>query len=67
MPWPTGKSFAEAHNKKLHGEAATKAASQASAMIREGVPEGIAIATANKTGNRMQRKRLYSHPSSKKM
>ena len=67
MPWPTGKGFAEAHNKKLHGEAASKAAAQETAMVREGVPEGIAIATANKTGNRMQRKKLYSHESSKKM
>lgn len=54
MPWKTGKGFAARHNKKLKGAAATKAKDQANAMIREGVPEGIAIATANKTGNRMQ-------------
>jgi len=54
MPWPTGKSFAQSHNKKLHGEAAKTAAAQATAMVKKGVPEGIAIAKANKTGNRIQ-------------
>lgn len=60
MPWDA-KSFASRHNKKLKGAAAKKAAAQASAMVREGVPEGVAIATANKTGDRMMRKadRLY--------
>lgn len=57
MPWPTGKGFASKHNKKLHGEAAQKAADQATAMVREGVPEGVAIATANKTGDRMMKKK----------
>jgi uncharacterized protein YdaT len=52
MPW-TAKSFASRHNKKLKGEAASKAASMANAMIRSGTPEGIAIATANKHANRM--------------
>ena len=55
MPWPTGKSFASKHNKKLKGSAASAAAKQASAMVREGVPEGIAIATANKRGDKLQR------------
>lgn len=55
MPW-SAKTFSSRHNKKLHGEAANKAASQANAMIRAGVPEGEAIATANKTGNRLQSK-----------
>ena len=63
MPW-TGKSFAERHNKKLKGAAAEKAAAQATAMVKEGVPENIAIATANKTGNRMRRRKLYDHPRS---
>jgi uncharacterized protein YdaT len=54
MPWKSGKDFAARHNKKLKGAAATKAASQANAMLRSGVPEGIAIATASKTGNKMQ-------------
>jgi uncharacterized protein YdaT len=47
MPW-TGPEFAARHNKKLKGKAADKAAAQASAMIRSGVSEGVAIATANK-------------------
>jgi uncharacterized protein YdaT len=51
MPW-TGRSFAAAHNKKLAGAAAETAAAQASAMVRAGIPEGEAIATANKTGDR---------------
>lgn len=54
MPW-AGKSFARKHNHKLQGEAADKAAAQATAMVKAGVPEGEAIATANKTGNRIQR------------
>ena len=47
MPW-TGPQFAVKHNKKLKGETASRAAAQATAMIKSGVPEGIAIATANK-------------------
>lgn len=47
MPW-TGREFAARHNKKLSGAAATKAAAIATAMIKRGVPEGEAIATANK-------------------
>lgn len=57
MPWPTGKGFADSHNKKLKGAAAQKAADQATAMVRAGVPEGEAIATANKTGDRMMKKK----------
>lgn len=55
MPWPTGRSFASKHNHKLKGEAASVAAKQATAMVAKGVPEGIAIATANKTGDRKMR------------
>jgi hypothetical protein len=58
MPWPTGAGFAARHNKKLSGEAATKAAHVASAMVEKGVPEGIAIATGNKIGNRARAKHL---------
>jgi len=47
MPW-TAQSFRQKHNHKLHGAAASKAASMATAMVKAGVPEGIAIATANK-------------------
>lgn len=52
MPWD-GRQFASKHNKKLKGEAANKAAEQATAMVEKGVPEGTAIATANKTGDKM--------------
>ncbi len=48
MPWPTGSGFAKKHNHKLHGAAAQKAADMATAMVKAGVPEGEAIATANK-------------------
>jgi uncharacterized protein YdaT len=63
MPWASGAEFASRHNKRLKGPAADKAKDQAEAMMREGVPEGTAIATANKTGNRMMR---YDHPRSRK-
>lgn len=55
MPWDA-KSFTSKHNHKLKGAAASKAAAQASAMVKAGVPEGEAIATANKTGDREMRK-----------
>jgi uncharacterized protein YdaT len=51
MPW-TGAQFAAKHNHALHGAQADKAAAQATAMVRAGVPEGIAIATANKRAKR---------------
>jgi uncharacterized protein YdaT len=47
MPW-TGPEFAKKHNHKLKGKAADKAAKQATAILRSGVPEGEAIAIANK-------------------
>ena len=47
MPW-TGKEFATRHNHKLSGEGAAKAAAQANALLKSGVPEGEAIAIANK-------------------
>ena len=47
MPW-SGKEFASRHNHKLKGKSADKAASQANALLRSGVPEGEAIAIANK-------------------
>ena len=52
MPW-TPKEFSSRHNKKLKGEAAKTAAKMANAMIAHGVPEGTAIATANKHANKM--------------
>lgn len=63
MPW-TGKSFAEKHNHKLSGKAADAAARQATAMVNAGVPEGEAIATANKHANkadRLYRKKEVRH------
>jgi hypothetical protein len=61
MPWKTGAAFAAKHNKKLKGAAATTAKKQAEAMIARGVPVGEAIATANKTGDRIaaRRERWY--------
>lgn len=47
MPW-TGPEFRRKHNKRLTGPQAAKASRQANAMLRSGVDEGIAIATANK-------------------
>jgi len=44
------------HNHKLNGAAASKAASMANAMLRSGVPEGVAIATANKRAPTAARK-----------
>lgn len=63
MPWPTGTGFAKAHNKKLKGAAASKAAKVATKMVEKGVPEGEAIATANKIGDKEQsrRNRWYGH------
>jgi uncharacterized protein YdaT len=58
MPW-TGKQFAAKHNKGLAGQGAKKAASIASAIVRGGGDEGVAIATANKYAkkHKMLRKR----------
>lgn len=47
MPW-SGKSFRSKHNHGLSPKSAGKAARQANAMLRAGVPEGEAIAVANK-------------------
>lgn len=53
MPWRTGEAFANKHNKRLKGEAAQKAADQATALVNKGMPEGESIAIANKTGDRL--------------
>ena len=58
MPW-TGKEFAEKHDKKLKGKKAEKAAAQATAMVKAGVPEGEAIATANKHAKKKDYEKLY--------
>ena len=59
MPW-TGESFRSKHNKKLSDAAAKQAAAQATAMVKEGTPEGIAIATANKRANKSDADRAKS-------
>lgn len=56
MPW-TAEEYRRKHNKKLSTAQAGKAAKQAEAMIRHGVPEGEAIATANKHAG----KKVYPH------
>lgn len=59
MPW-TAKQFKAKHNHKLSTAAAGHAAKQAEAMMKAGVPEGEAIATANKraaAGKRKARKK----------
>lgn len=58
MPW-TPKQYRSRHNKKLSVPEAKKAAAQASAMINSGVPEGEAIATANKHANKTRAQRWY--------
>lgn len=52
MPW-TPSEFRKKHNAKLSDAQASKAAEMANAMLRSGVPEGIAIATANKHAENM--------------
>ncbi len=47
MPW-SAETFKSRHNHGLNKKQAGKAASIANAMLRRGVPEGEAIATANK-------------------
>jgi uncharacterized protein YdaT len=58
MPW-TGKTFKAKHNKKLSAGEAKKAAAQATAMVKAGVPEGEAIATANKRANQSRSEKWY--------
>jgi uncharacterized protein YdaT len=47
LPWDW-KAFKSKHNHHLSKRQATKAAAQATAIVKAGVPEGEAIATANK-------------------
>lgn len=54
MPW-TAATFKK-HNSKLSGAALSKAAEMATAMVKSGVPEGEAIATANKRAASAARK-----------
>ena len=51
MPW-TAKEFKSRHDKKASPAEAKSEARQASAMVREGVDEGVAIATSIKHARR---------------
>lgn len=55
MPW-SGKSFKAKHNHSLTKGQANKAAKQATAMVKAGVDEGVAIATANKHAKDLTRR-----------
>ena len=58
MPW-TGKTFHK-HNKKLTSAESSKAAKQATAVLKSGVPEGEAIAIANKQAKKERMsKKMY--------
>jgi len=54
MPW-TPAEFRKRHWKKASDAQAKSASRQAEAMIRRGVPEGTAIATAISRGKKMKR------------
>ena len=58
MPWP-GTSFKEYNHSLSTGEAKS-AGRQATAMLNSGVPEGIAIATANKHINKLRKRGVVS-------
>lgn len=58
MPW-TGEEYKKKHNHSLSKWQAKKAAAMASAMIRNGTPEGEAIATANKHAKKSIAEHLY--------
>jgi uncharacterized protein YdaT len=66
MPW-TGKTFAAKHNHSLGGHAASKAASIASAIVRGGGDEGMAIATANKHANKLRARGVVSNRAHARM
>jgi len=59
MPW-TGKTFKERHNHSLSSGQAKKAAAQATAMVKAGVDEGVAIATANKNAKKSRSAKWYN-------
>lgn len=66
MPW-TGKSFAAKHNHSLGPAEAKGAGRQATAMVNAGVPDGIAIATANKRVNKLRKRGVISDRARSKM
>jgi len=65
MPF-TGESFKARHNKKLRKPQAKKAAAVANAMLKRGVPEGEAIATANARAEGKPKRRLSEQMYPKK-
>lgn len=60
MPW-SGKTFRQRHNKGLSPGRANKAAKIANAMLKNGAPEGKAIATANARAAGQPRKSFNRH------
>ncbi len=66
MPWDAA-SFKSKHNHSLNPGEAKKAASQATAMLGSGVPEGTAIATANKHINKMRKRGTVSNRAHDRM
>lgn len=56
VPW-TGPQFEQRHHHGLTAPIAAEAARQASAILRSGAPERIAIATANKRADRLMAER----------
>lgn len=65
MPW-LGTSFKK-HNKSLSDSEAQSAGKQATAMLNAGVPEGEAIAIANKRVNKLRKRGLISPKQHAKM
>lgn len=55
MPWGP-KSFADRHNQKLKGHAATVASKIATGLVNKGVDEGKAIRIANAAGDKAMSK-----------
>lgn len=58
MPW-TPEQFRSRHAKDLSPSQARGASKQANAMLRAGVPEGEAIATAIKHAKKSGAEKLY--------
>lgn len=58
MPW-TPSSFRKKHNKSLSDAEAKKAAAQATAVLKSGVPEGEAIAIANAQAKKSRIEKRY--------
>lgn len=59
MPW-TGKTFHK-HNKKLSPAESTKAAAQATAILKKTGDEGLAIAVANKNAKKSKIDKFYKN------